>query len=140
ATGDVRDVESLNLFEDVVGSVSGNVPEGAKSMDCAEEVPTAFPLADVSISGGGTATAGLDGQFVIPNPGTDPVDVTSQIGGIYVDVTDYVGANEVLTSTVTPPGPVDFLHTPANAPDALRAQFNGYVHAMIVRDFLLSYL
>ncbi len=140
ATGDVLDVESLIVFEDVVGSVSGNVTEGAKSMDCAEEVPTAFPLADVFISGGDTATAGLDGQFVIPNPGTDPVDVTSQIGGVYFDVTDYSGANEVLTSTVTPPGPIDFLHNPENLTDDLRAQSNGYVHAMIVRDFLLSYV
>ncbi len=139
-TGDVLHTESMIHFVDVQGNVSGNVTEGAKAMDCSDEVPTAFAQAEVSLAGGGTATTDDNGDFTLANSGSGPVDVTSAIGGVYFDVSDYGGANEILTQNVTPPGPVSLLHNPANSTDLLRAQSNGYRNAMDVRNFLLQYV
>jgi hypothetical protein len=139
-TGDVLDVEDLIVFEAVGGTVAGNVTEGVKAMDCANEVPTPFPYAELSIVGGSSAFADASGAFLIQNPGTSPVTVRSLVGGQYFDVTNVTGTNGDLQVTVTPPGPVSLLHNAANASDLVRAEVNGYVHANIVRDFLLSYV
>jgi hypothetical protein len=139
-TGDILDVEDLIVFEAVGGTVAGNVTQGAKAMDCANEVPTSFPYAELGIVGGGSAFADVGGAFQIQNPGTDAVTVSSLIGGQYFDVTDITGTNEQLQATVVPPGPVALLHNAGNESDLVRAEVNGYVHANSVRDFLLSYV
>jgi hypothetical protein len=139
-TGDVLHAESLVQFEDVAGTVAGNVTVGAKAMDCDEEIATPMPLADVTLVGGATIAADSSGAFVLPNPGTTAVDVSSAIGGVYFDVNNLAGTNASITQSVVPPGPANFLHNPDNATDLTRAEANGYVNAMQVRDFLLNYL
>ncbi len=139
-TGDILDIEDLVVFEAVGGTVAGNVTEGAKAMDCANEVPTSFPYAELGIVGGASAFADTTGAFLVQNPGTDPVTLSSLIGGEFFDVTDITGTNEQLQATVVPPGPVSLLHNAANESDLVRAEVNGYVHSNIVRDFLLSYV
>ena len=139
-SGDVLHVDDLIAFEDVVGAVQANVTAGYRGMQCADEVPTAFPFAEVTSSAGASVVTDAAGAFVLPNAGTDPVNVTSRIGGTYFDVTTIAGANLELTAGVTPPGPATFLHNADNAADLARAQVNGYANANEVREFLLSYL
>src|SRR5262245_24002823 len=105
SSGDVLHVEDRIVFENVVGSVTGNVTAGVKAMECAEEVPTAFPYAEVNLTGGGSAFADATGAFVLENAGTTAVEVVSRIGGNFFDVTNMAGASEQLTLSVTPPGP-----------------------------------
>lgn len=139
-TDDVLDVEDLISFDAVNGTVAGVVTQGDTAMDCAEEATTAFPYAEVALTGGASSFADPLGAFTVPNAGVDPVTLQSLVGGQYFDVTDAAGSNEQLLATVTPPGPVTLLHNPANASDLLRAQVNGYVQANQIRDFLLGYL
>ncbi len=140
STGDILDVEDLIVFEAVGGTVAGNVTDGVKAMDCASEVPTSLPYAELGIVGGSSAFADVGGAFQIPNPGTGAVTVNSLIGGQYFDVTDVTGTNEQLQATVVPPGPASLLHNSLNESDLVRAEVNGYVHANGVRDFLLNYV
>ncbi|MES1172938.1 MAG: hypothetical protein ABUL62_01325 [Myxococcales bacterium] len=139
ATLDVLHVENIVVFENVTGTVSALATQGSKSMDCADEVSTAFPYAE--ITGGGASTfADLTGNFTLADATSTPLDVTSLTGGQYFDVTNAAGTTEQLLQTVTPPGPASFVHNPDNASDLLRAQSNGYLSANQVRDFLLKYV
>lgn len=138
--GDVLHTEDLILFEDVPGSVQANATTGYRGMQCADEVPMPLPFAEVTSTAGGLATADASGAFLLSNPGTDPVTLTSRLGGPYFDVTNAAGANLELSQLVTPPGSAAFLHNLDNASDTDRAQVNGYVNSSEVRSFLLSYL
>ena len=140
STGDVLHVEDRIVFENVVGSVAGNVTAGAKAMECAEEAPAPFPYAQVNLTGGGFAFTDATGAFVLDNAGTTAVNLASAIGGNFFDVTNMAGTSELLTQSVVPPGPASFLHNAANTAEHVRAQVNGYVHANQVRDFLLTYV
>ena len=139
ATLDVLHAESTVVFENVTGTVTGLSTQGAKAMDCADEVPTGFPYAEVT-GGGSSAFSNLAGTFDLSNSGTTPLALTSPTGGKYFDVVNVGGTTEQLLTTVTPPGPANFLHNPDNASDLLRAQANGYLNANQVRDFLLKYV
>ena len=74
---------------------------------------------------------------MIPNGGNSDVTVESPVRGRYFRVQNNGGANSVLSMNVTPPGPADFLHNAANDNDFPRAEVNGYLHANVVRDFVL---
>lgn len=139
-SGDVLETRSTVVFENITGQAEGLATQGHRAMDCAEEVAQALPHSSVEVAGGNGATVGLDGSFVIDHDGDTPVDVTSSLSGTFFRVVDYDGASTSLTQTVTPPGPVDFLHNPGNLTDADRARVNGYVESHLVRDFLLTYL
>lgn len=139
-TGDVLHVEDLILFEDVPGTVSANATTGYRAMQCADEAATAFPFAEVTSSAGGSAFTDAAGAFVLSNPGTEPINVTSRVGGTFFDVTTNSGSNLELVQSVTPPGAAAFLHNADNATDNARAQANGYANSNEVRSFLLSYL
>jgi Gylcosyl hydrolase family 115 C-terminal domain/Dictyostelium (slime mold) repeat len=139
ATGDVLHAENVVVFENVTGTVTALATQGTKAMDCADEVATGFPYAEVT--GGGASTfANLAGNFELSDSASTPLDVISPSGGQYFDVTNAAGTTEQLLSTVTPPGPVSFVHNADNASDLLRAQANGYLSANQVRDFLLKYV
>ena len=138
-SGDVLDAHAIIVFDNVTGTVAGNVTQGDKSIECADEVPTAYSFAEVT-GGGASAFTDVDGAFVLTNPGTTAIDVMSPSGGQFFDVTNFVGASESLTSSVLPPGPVSFLHNAANTDPLLIAQANGYANANQVRRFLLGYL
>ncbi|MEI9935599.1 MAG: hypothetical protein WDO69_00110 [Pseudomonadota bacterium] len=139
ATGDVLHAENVVVFENVTGTVTALATQGSKGMDCADEVPTDFPYAEVT-GGGSSAFSNLAGNFVLTNSGSTPLDLTSPTGGQYFDVVNAAGTTEQLLTTVTPPGPASFVHNADNASDLLRAQANGYLSANQVRDFLLKYI
>ncbi|RKX26424.1 MAG: hypothetical protein DRP45_03575 [Candidatus Zixiibacteriota bacterium] len=139
ATGEILYKEDLIIFEDVTGNVSGMVTPGCKAMECAEEVLTPFPYAQVNIDGGNSAYADENGDFVITNSGTSQVSVLSPIVGRYFEVFNYSGVEEVDTAIVTPPGPADLIHNEANTEEHVLAQSNGYANANEARDYALKY-
>jgi len=140
ATADVLEVESLTLFDDVTGAVSGNVTQGDVAMECAPEVPTPFPFAEVDGPSPAQTFSDAAGTYSLMNSVAGPIAVTSLMGGQYFDVVNMAGTVETLTSTVTPPATANFLHNTANTDPLVLAQVNGYANANQIRSFLLGYL
>ncbi|UCD75070.1 MAG: hypothetical protein JSV91_14950 [Phycisphaerales bacterium] len=140
ASGAILYQEDMILHTDVEGNVSGRATEGAKADICADEVPTPMKWARVSI-GGTVAYTDENGDFVIPNAGSDPVDVTSVLRGQWFRVYNQAtGGDATITLfDVVPPGPADFMHNDPNTEEYVRAQVNGYYHANVVRDFVIKY-
>lgn len=136
-TGEILFSENQILHVDVVGSVAGNATQGVPADLCAPEVPTILPHARVSI-GATTAFSDYDGNFVIPNAGSSPVTVQSELQGRYFTIVDQGGSIPVLSLNVTPPGPADFLHNAANSSEFLRSDVNCYYHSNLMRDFVLA--
>ena len=138
-TGEILYSEDLILDLDVAGNVSGMATQGNGADICGPEESTPLPYARVYIEGGNTVYADENGDFVIPNDGDTAVTVISNIRGEWFRVFNQSGGNAQLSETVTPPGPVDFLHNAENTSELNRAEVNGYVQANIVRDFALTY-
>jgi len=136
-TGEILYAEYLIRRTDVIGSVSGLVTTGIGADICEPEVAVPMPYARVNI-GSTEAYAGPDGGFTIPNPGTSEVTVESPVRGERFVVTNEAGADTVLTASVTPPGPVDFLHNADNISEYVRAEVNAYKQANAVRDAIVS--
>ena len=69
-SGDVLDARAIIVFDNITGTVAGNVTQGDKSIECADEV-----LDRVPVRGGRRAAAPRpsptsSGAFVLTNPGT----------------------------------------------------------------------
>ena len=137
ATGAVLYQESLVYHEDIVGNVSGLCTPDYRADACATEVWTPLPYLKVTRSGGETYTD-INGDFVLANPGTAPVNVTSTLTGrwFYV-VNNGTGGNASITLNVTPPGPANFQHNQSNA-EHQTAEVNAYLQANTVRDMILG--
>ncbi len=138
-TGEVLYSENMIIEVDVVGNVSGMATEGSGADICGPEVITPMPYARVDISGGNTAYADENGDFVIPHAGSSPVTVISNIRGEWFRVYNQAGDDAELSQVVTPPGPANFIHNQSNTSEYNRAEVNGYYHANVVRDFTLTY-
>lgn len=136
-SGEILLKENMIIFEDVEGQVEGNVTQGNAADFCELEIPEPFRWARVNI-GGEIAYSDSLGNFTIPNTGTDPVTVESRAWGTWFKVTDYSGNDLLLTSEVTPPGPVSFMHNQMNGSESVRAQANAYVEANVVREYALA--
>jgi len=136
ATGQILLQENQLLDTDVFGNVSGMASQGPGADICATETLTPFPYARTNINAT-QVFADANGDFVIPNAGTNMVTVTSPIRGQRFVVNNLGGANSILTDTVLPPGPADFVHNPLNSAEFDRGEVNAYVSANIVRDFTL---
>src|SRR5690606_37617744 len=83
----------------------------------------------------------VNGNFTIPHGGGSQVTVNSFLRGRYFEVFDESagGATPSLSGQVVPPGPIDFVHNETNTSETVRANVNAYLHANIVRDFVLAY-
>lgn len=139
STLDIISTESLVHTENVQGSVTGLATSGVKAADCADETATPLMFAEVAGSEG-SALTDASGAFTFTNSGTSPVSLSSLPSGQFFDVFDKSQATELLSQTVTPPGPVSFVHNELNTNEFVRAQTNGYVESNQIRQFLLSYL
>ncbi|HWB18724.1 MAG TPA: dockerin type I domain-containing protein [Phycisphaerales bacterium] len=138
ANGAVLYKEPLILdFTDVSGNVSGMATTGTAADTCNPEAITPLPYTQVSI-GATTVYGDANGNFTIPNAGTTSVSVNSTLRGHYFRVFNQNSANASLTQSVTPPGPVNFIHNSANTSEFNRAEVNAYLQANIVRDFALA--
>jgi len=137
-TGEILYIENLIIFVDVEGTVQGKATQGKAADYCEEELPEGMPWARVTI-GSTTAYGDSTGYFVIPNSGSSSVTVESRLLGRWFSVNNQAGSNSILTQTVTPPGPANFMHNDLNTDEFVRAQVNGYLQANVVRDFTLKY-
>jgi len=141
ATGDILLAEDMIQQADVVGSVSGNASQGTNSLECEPEAVEPLPYAEATVVGGNTVFADANGQFVIPHAGATPVTVRSRLRGQWFQVFDDTtgGTTPELTTSVTPPGPANFVHN-AGGGQFSTAGINAYVEANFVRDYVLSYV
>ncbi|MCZ6698280.1 MAG: hypothetical protein O7D94_05045, partial [Planctomycetota bacterium] len=136
-TGQILYQENQILEIDVVGNVSGTATEGSGAEHCENEVTTPMPHARVNI-GGTVAFADENGDYVIPNGGAGSVTVNSGVRGLYFRIFhEPTGAETVLSGTVTPPGPQNFLHNGLNT-EFRRGEVNAYVQANLIRDHVLD--
>jgi hypothetical protein len=140
ATGEILHVEDLVQQLDVVGSVSGFATQGLNALECDPEVLVPLPYAEATVVGGNTVFADANGEFVIPHGGASAVTVRSRLRGQWFEVFDdtAAGATPELTSSVTPPGPVDFVHNSGGGQFST-AGVNAYREANFVRDYVLGH-
>jgi len=136
-TGEILHEENLVIFEDIAGNVSGYATEGYASGECNDEVVTPLPYARIA-KGTVVTYADSNGDFVLPYAGTNPTLLSSQIEGAFFKVFNVTGEGSIVSLSVTPPGPANFVHNVAND-EFTRAEVNGYLHANIVRDMILSF-
>lgn len=136
--GNILLQENRVLDTDVVGNTSGLVTQGIAADICDDEELEGIPYMTVSIQGGNTADADANGDFVIANAGDAPVTVESGIEGTWFRVNNEAGADTVLDMTIDPADPANFVHNEANNNEFIRAEINGYLHANIIRDFILN--
>lgn len=137
ATGEILYKETMIHFVDVTGTVKGMATPGAKANICTDEILFNYPWAKVDISGGSTVYADGSGNFTIPNAGAGSVTVRSYVDGLYFTIDNRAGSEETLSTSVTPPGPVNFVHC-QTVTDQVLAQTNIYVAGNQCRDWILS--
>ncbi|UCF50726.1 MAG: hypothetical protein JSU91_04385, partial [Thermoplasmatales archaeon] len=137
-TGEILYYENLIINTDVTGNVQGKATQDVGADFCEEELAENLMWARVNI-GSTVAYADENGDFTIPNEGTDPVIVQSGLRGEWFRVYNQGGTDTILSQTVTPPGPANFMHNELNDNEYKRAEVNGYIQANIVRDFTIKY-
>lgn len=137
-TGIILHKENMILLIDVLGNVQGKATQGKAADFCEDELPEAFKWARVNI-GSTIAYTDADGNFILSNPGSSAVTVQSRLWGQWFQVFNYGSTDTVLSLSVTPPGPANFMHNQQNNNERIRAEVNGYVQANVVRDFALTY-
>lgn len=131
---------SMNqVVADVDGTVSGRSSDGDAALECHPEVAFGLPYAQVEILGGATVFADENGNYNVPS-GNGNVTVRSPLRGQFFEVFDDTagGSTPFLDFNVTSPTSVDILHNP-NATEFATSNVNCYIHANIVRDFVLSF-
>ncbi|MFO7678393.1 MAG: PKD domain-containing protein [Thermoplasmatota archaeon] len=137
-TGDILYQENMILFNDVYGNVQGKATQGKAADFCEDELPEPIRWARVNI-GSTIAYTDTDGNFIISHSGSSPVTVESRLWGQWFRVFNFAGSDALLTITVTPPGPANFMHNDLNNNEYIRAEVNGYFQSNIVREFALKY-
>lgn len=138
ANGAILFHEDQVLTEDVSGNVSGQTTDLPGAAECFNENSAPMPYASVNIQGQGTFYTDVNGNYTLPNAGTDPVIVESRLTGRRFVISDQAGAPPVLSQGVTPPGPADFVHNSANSSEFVRASVNSYINANRVRDMVVA--
>jgi len=137
-SGAVIWTEDQIFHADITGTVKGMATPGKKADICAAEVLTALPYARVS-TGSSFAFTDINGAFTLLNPGTSPVGVSSGLRGRWFNVFTPTTIYGAVTSTITPPGPANFVHNSSNSIELERAGVNAYLNANIARDHALRY-
>jgi len=140
STGNILESVSLTETVAVTGDIRGNATPNHVAEDCADEVSTPLPWAEVSISGGSSSFSSAIGGFNLANAGSTPVTVTSPVAGRWFDIINEPGSVETLNLSVTPPNQAHFLHNSANNQEFLRGQTNAYTAVNRARDFVLGFL
>jgi len=137
ATGAILYTENLVYDIDINGTVRANVTDGYVADPCANENPQPLPYLRVSL-GATNVFADANGNFTMPNAGTAQVTLTAPLIGQYFVVNNQQSATSSASLNVTPPGPADILHNPANATEGTRAEVNAYRHANIARNLVVA--
>lgn len=122
---------------DVTGNISG-LQTQPPLPDQANNPPQSLPArgARAQITGGGAAYAGIDGNYVITNGGSNQVTVTADLVGLWASVNNQgTGGNLSANQTVTPPGPANFsFNNPAV--EFQTSQLNAMTATTLIHDFV----
>ncbi len=139
ATNQILFQEDQILHGDITATIRGNTTQGTAADACNPEAPTALPYTRVTV-GASEYFADASGVVVIPNPTDANLTLTSNLttAGRWFAVNDAAGAESSLSLNATG-GAVSFLHNSANTDESDRAEVNAYLHANLVRDYLLAY-
>ena len=131
--------EDQILHNDITATVRGNATQGTAADACANESLAPMPYARVTV-GANTYFANAQGVVTIPNAGGANLSLTSSLttAGQFFAVNDSAGGESAVAVSSTG-GAVDLVHNAANTLQDERAEVNAYIHANIVRDYLLAY-
>ncbi|MFN9077432.1 MAG: hypothetical protein ACK5WX_08425, partial [bacterium] len=124
---------------DITATVRGNATQGTAADACANESLAPMPYARVTV-GANTYFANAQGVVTIPNAGGANLSLTSNLttAGQFFVVNDSASTESTVTVSSSG-GAVDLVHNATNALQDERAEVNAYIHANIVRDYLLAY-
>jgi len=133
--GDILEVRNEIIHTDINGAVRGRVNQNNRPDTATNPaVDQAVGRVPVSISGGSSTFAEVDGSFLLPHGGTAPVNLNSSLVGQWVVVQNEAGVNLSVTTPTTPPGPATVELNPI--PNALvQAEVNGFHYTNITHDF-----
>jgi Zn-dependent metalloprotease len=133
--GDILEVRNEIIHTDIAGAVRGRVNQNNRPDTATNPaVDQAVGRVPVSISGGSSTFAEVDGSFLLPHGGTAPVNLNSSLVGQWVVVQNQAGVNLSITTPTTPPGPATVELNPT--PNALvQAEVNGFHYTNITHDF-----
>ncbi|MFO0984416.1 MAG: hypothetical protein U1E76_22270 [Planctomycetota bacterium] len=122
---------------DLTGNVSGYASAGVLPDEPSNPATLQSLMLAHGTSAAGNADSDQSGNFVIPNSGGTPVDVTFDFGADspYVYVTDQKGAELTLTQSVTPGVPSQFIFNPGTLEDDT-AELNGHISVIKSRQFV----
>lgn len=137
-TGAILYDENLVIDVDVAGNVSAMSSNPPDADFCEPELLMPMPHARVNVGGAETFTNAA-GDYLLPNAGSADVTVESAVRGRWFQVTNAAAPDTILSQTVTPPGPADFVHNAANTSELLRAEVNAYIQSNVVRSFALQH-
>ena len=135
-TGNLIEVRDEIVGVDITGEVTGMVSPAPRP-DVGTNQPVLLP-----IGGARTRTipglilySEVDGSFLLPNAGTAPITVESNLDGKWISINDFAGLAEMsFTTSATPPGPVEFFYNPSGN-EFLQAQLNGFHFGILSHDF-----
>jgi hypothetical protein len=132
--------EDQIVHANVPVSVRGMATTGLGAAECAAEAERGLPYAALS-AGGVTYYADVNGNFTVPNASASAIAVTSSLltGGRYFRVNDLSPLSESSITQSSAGAALVFTHNAANADESDRAEVNAYIHANIVRDFVLQH-
>lgn len=133
-SGEIIHRENLIHPVTITGTISGQATTGNGSDNCAAEAARRMPYAEAEANGV-AVFADANGNFSLTVPGTPP-GVNFPMRGRYFRV-DNVGGGEGAHQQGSL-SPMDFVHNSRNTDELVRAQVNAYIHANVVRDFVLA--
>nr|MBN2278089.1 VCBS repeat-containing protein [candidate division Zixibacteria bacterium] len=136
-TSEVLSKQSLIFDIDITGSVQGMATEPNAADICNDESPVGIPYAKIKI-GADSVFTDQNGDFIFPHNGSTPVNVTSSLQGQYFVMDNLAGGEASITTSVSPPGPVNFIHNETNGDEFERAQVNAYYYANEIRDLVMQ--
>jgi Zn-dependent metalloprotease len=120
-------------FLDVTGNVASNI-EKLTWCNGQQQLPSIYQR--VQATGLPTVTTDASGNFVIPNAGTNPVNVTVDFYGPYARVYNQAGNEATLTLAITPGQPGQFVFTDRNSQADERDVFDAVQQ---VHDFFETF-
>jgi Zn-dependent metalloprotease len=136
ATGQFIHARNEILHVDVQGSISGWATPGTRP-DWPSNPETVQRMGQirVAITGGSSAFADLNGNFVIPNPGSTAVDVNASTNpSQFFNLVETGGTAITVAGNVVPPGPINLILNDART-ELGTAQVNAQIHAVRTRNY-----
>jgi hypothetical protein len=97
--GTIRQVQDVLRTADCFGTATGEIEDPGW---CFGSAPLPAGLLEIDLAGVGTVTTGPDGAFLLPYGGTDPVAVSADLRGPYVQVNNTQNPDAHFEGTLVP--------------------------------------